>query len=58
MQVGGPPRSPVKGLVTSEHIYRGILDCFSNTYKEAGIRGLYHGVGMILPCEIIGEAKL
>lgn len=45
-QVVGSPKLNVKGLVHSEQVYRGIVDCFSKTYKEAGIRGLYRGVGM------------
>ncbi|XP_058206646.1 mitochondrial carrier protein CoAc2 [Rhododendron vialii] len=43
-QVVGSPKLNVKGLVHSEQVYRGIVDCFSKTYKEAGIRGLYRGV--------------
>ncbi|KAK4797711.1 hypothetical protein SAY86_030037 [Trapa natans] len=57
-QVGGSLKSSITGLVNSERVYAGILDCFSKTYKEAGIRGLYRGVGMILQCVIIEEAKL
>lgn len=47
VQVVGSSNSSVKGVLGSEQVYRGILDCFSTTYKEAGIRGLYRGVGMI-----------
>ncbi|KAF7147173.1 hypothetical protein RHSIM_Rhsim03G0234000 [Rhododendron simsii] len=43
-QVVGSPKLNVKGLVHSEQVYRGIVDCFFKTYKEAGIRGLYRGV--------------
>ncbi|PKI62044.1 hypothetical protein CRG98_017417 [Punica granatum] len=43
-QVGGSAKLPIKGLLSSEQVYRGILDCFSKTYREAGIRGLYRGV--------------
>ncbi|XP_056166589.1 mitochondrial carrier protein CoAc2 isoform X1 [Syzygium oleosum] len=43
-QVVGSSNSSVKGVLGSEQVYRGILDCFSTTYKEAGIRGLYRGV--------------
>nr|KAJ0194418.1 hypothetical protein LSAT_V11C800439090 [Lactuca sativa] len=30
--------------MSSEHAFRGIKDCFSRTYRDAGIRGLYRGV--------------
>ncbi|KAK1413869.1 hypothetical protein QVD17_29605 [Tagetes erecta] len=43
-QVVDPPKSNVKGSLTSEHAFRGIVDCFRKTYKEAGMRGLYRGV--------------
>ncbi|KAH7855141.1 hypothetical protein Vadar_021681 [Vaccinium darrowii] len=43
-QVVGSSKLNVKGLVHSEQVYKGIVDCFSKTYKEAGIRGLYRGV--------------
>ncbi|KAF5945675.1 hypothetical protein HYC85_015903 [Camellia sinensis] len=43
-QVAGPSKLNVKGLVHSDQVYRGIVDCFSKTYKESGIRGLYRGV--------------
>ncbi|EOY30509.1 Grave disease carrier protein, putative [Theobroma cacao] len=43
-QVVGPPKINVKGVVSTEQIYRGILDCFSKTYKGSGLRGLYRGV--------------
>ncbi|KAL7240025.1 hypothetical protein ACSBR2_005818 [Camellia fascicularis] len=43
-QVVGPSKLNVKGLVHSDQVYRGIVDCFSKTYKESGIRGLYRGV--------------
>nr|GMC63539.1 mitochondrial substrate carrier family protein P-like [Ipomoea batatas] len=43
-QVIESPKLNVKGLVPGEQIYKGIRDCFSKTYKEAGIRGLYRGV--------------
>lgn len=42
----GSSKLNVKGLVDIEQVYKGILDCFSKTYKESGIRGLYRGVGM------------
>ena len=45
MQVVGPPKINVKGVVNTEQIYSGILDCFSKTYKRSGLRGLYRGVG-------------
>uniref|UniRef100_A0A5B7C1Q3 Graves disease carrier protein n=1 Tax=Davidia involucrata TaxID=16924 RepID=A0A5B7C1Q3_DAVIN len=43
-QVVGSSKLSVKGLVHAEQVYKGILDCFSKTYKEAGMRGLYRGV--------------
>ncbi|XP_074269466.1 mitochondrial carrier protein CoAc2 [Silene latifolia] len=43
-QVVGSSKSNVKGLVNHEQVYKGILDCFSKTHKEAGLRGLYRGV--------------
>lgn len=43
-QVVGSPKLSVQGIVNNEQIYKGILDCFSKTYKEAGFRGLYRGV--------------
>lgn len=45
-QVVGPPEINVVGVVNREQVYRGILDCFSKTYKVSGLRGLYRGVGM------------
>lgn len=46
MQVVGSSKLNSQMLIKNELIYKGILDCFSKTYKEAGIRGLYRGVGM------------
>lgn len=46
VQVADSSKLNVKGLVPGEQVYKGIRDCFSKTYKEAGIRGLYRGVGM------------
>lgn len=45
VQVVGPPKINVKGLVNTEQFYTGIRDCFSKTYKGSGLRGLYRGVG-------------
>ncbi|KAL6984677.1 Mitochondrial carrier protein CoAc2 [Sarracenia purpurea var. burkii] len=44
-QVVGSSKLNIKGLLHIEEVYKGILDCFSKTYKEAGVRGLYRGVG-------------
>ncbi|KAI3814503.1 hypothetical protein L1987_14143 [Smallanthus sonchifolius] len=43
-QVVDPPKLNAKGAINSEHAFRGIRDCFTKTYKEAGMRGLYRGV--------------
>ncbi|KAD2393818.1 hypothetical protein R6Q59_013342 [Mikania micrantha] len=43
-QVVDPPELNVKGAKVSEHAFRGIRDCFTRTYKETGMRGLYRGV--------------
>ncbi|KAL6330982.1 hypothetical protein AAG906_009410 [Vitis piasezkii] len=42
-QVVGSTKLNIKGIVHAEQAYRGILDCFSKTYREAGVRGLYRG---------------
>ncbi|KAM7275031.1 hypothetical protein ACFE04_016897 [Oxalis oulophora] len=42
-QVVSSPKLKVQGLVKGEQVYKGILDCFSKTHKEAGVRGLYRG---------------
>ncbi|KAL2480257.1 Mitochondrial substrate carrier family protein [Abeliophyllum distichum] len=34
----------VKGLIPKEQVYRGIWNCFSKIWQEAGIKGLYRGV--------------
>ena len=47
VKVVGSPKLNVKGLLPNEQVYKGILDCFSKTYKEAGVRGLYRGVGKL-----------
>ncbi|GLU10025.1 hypothetical protein SLE2022_268540 [Rubroshorea leprosula] len=38
------PKMNVQGLLSGEQVYKGIFDCFSKTYKESGVRGLYRGV--------------
>lgn len=43
-QVVDSSKLSVQALANNEHLYKGILHCFSKTYKEAGIRGLYRGV--------------
>lgn len=45
LQVVGSTKLNIKGIVHAEQAYRGILDCFSKTYREAGVRGLYRGGG-------------
>lgn len=48
LQVVGLPKLNVHGVANTQHIYKGIVDCFSMTYREAGLRGLYRGVGINL----------
>ncbi|XP_068336482.1 mitochondrial carrier protein CoAc2 [Pyrus communis] len=43
-QVVGSQKLNAQGVLNSQQIYKGILDCFSMTYREAGLRGLYRGV--------------
>lgn len=43
-QVVGSPKLNVPGVIAAEQVYKGISDCFSKTYREAGLRGLYRGV--------------
>lgn len=43
-EVVGTPKLNVKGMIPSEEAYKGIVDCFSKTYRGAGLRGLYRGV--------------
>ncbi|KAK3210531.1 hypothetical protein Dsin_015237 [Dipteronia sinensis] len=43
-QVVDSSKMNLQGLVRSEQVYKGIVDCFSKTYKESGLRGLYRGV--------------
>ncbi|KAL4589549.1 hypothetical protein LXL04_002457 [Taraxacum kok-saghyz] len=42
--VDSSPKLNNKVSIVSDHAYRGIKDCFSRTYREAGMRGLYRGV--------------
>lgn len=46
VQIVGSAKLNAKTVLKNENIYKGIIDCFSKTYKEAGIRGLYRGVGI------------
>ncbi|XP_073034399.1 mitochondrial carrier protein CoAc2-like isoform X2 [Primulina eburnea] len=46
-QVVEPLKRSVEGLAMRESVYKGIRDCFSKTYKEAGVRGLYRGAGLL-----------
>nr|POF18379.1 graves disease carrier protein [Quercus suber] len=43
-EVVGSSKLNAQMPIKNELVYKGILDCFSKTYKEAGIRGLYRGV--------------
>ncbi|PON53205.1 Mitochondrial substrate/solute carrier [Trema orientale] len=49
LQVVDSSKLSVQGLANNEQVYTGILDCFSKTYKGAGIRGLYCSVGLLGP---------
>jgi hypothetical protein len=44
MQVVGSSNLNARTVPQNEKVYKGILDCFSKTRKEAGFRGLYRGV--------------
>ncbi|CAL9195367.1 unnamed protein product [Musa hybrid cultivar] len=45
-QVVGSSRVKNRGSYhSSEHVYRGILDCILKMYRKNGLRGLYRGVG-------------
>lgn len=46
VQVVEPSQLNVKSHVPRDVVYKGIRDCFSKIYKDAGVRGLYRGVGM------------
>ncbi|GMY36264.1 mitochondrial carrier protein CoAc2 [Fagus crenata] len=43
-QVVGSAKLNAQMVIKNELLYKGIVDCFSKTYREAGIRGLYRGV--------------
>ncbi|XP_059432372.1 mitochondrial carrier protein CoAc2 isoform X2 [Corylus avellana] len=43
-QVVGSSNLNAQSVPKNEKVYKGILDCFSKTRKEAGFRGLYRGV--------------
>lgn len=47
VQVVESSKTAVKMHVQKDIVYNGIRDCFSKIYKEAGMRGLYRGVGML-----------
>ncbi|MED6147340.1 Mitochondrial carrier protein CoAc2, variant 2 [Stylosanthes scabra] len=47
-QVVSPEKLNVSGMVHHEQVYRGILDCFTKTYREGGVRGLYRGIAPTL----------
>ncbi|ESR64666.1 hypothetical protein WN944_001083 [Citrus x changshan-huyou] len=42
-QIVDSSKKNFQGVVSAEHVYRGIRDCFRQTYKESGLRGLYRG---------------
>ncbi|XP_044462958.1 mitochondrial carrier protein CoAc2 [Mangifera indica] len=42
-QIVGSPKRNLQVVVSAEQVYKGIVDCFRKTYKEAGLRGLYRG---------------
>ena len=46
LQVVESSKTAVQRHARKDIIYHGIRDCFSRIYKEAGMRGLYRGVGM------------
>lgn len=46
MQIVGSPKRNLQVVVSAEQVYKGIVDCFRKTYKEAGLRGLYRGAGI------------
>lgn len=46
VQVVESSKLAVKRHAQRDLVYKGIRDCFSKIYKEAGLRGLYRGVGM------------
>ncbi|KZV58041.1 graves disease carrier protein [Dorcoceras hygrometricum] len=48
VQVVEPLKRSIEGRVMGEAVYNGIRDCFSKTYKEAGVRGLYRGAAPTL----------
>ncbi|KAL3642984.1 Mitochondrial carrier protein CoAc2 [Castilleja foliolosa] len=43
-QVVGSSKLSVQSKAPMDLVYKGIRDCFSSIYKEAGVRGLYRGV--------------
>ncbi|KAL8040332.1 hypothetical protein ABFX02_10G090600 [Erythranthe guttata] len=43
-QVVEPSKLNIKSSASKDVVYKGIRDCFSNIYKDAGLRGLYRGV--------------
>ncbi|XP_062148584.1 mitochondrial carrier protein CoAc2 isoform X2 [Alnus glutinosa] len=46
-QVVGSSNLNAQSVLTNGKVYKGILDCFSKTRNEGGIRGLYRGVGLL-----------
>ncbi|KAK7245516.1 hypothetical protein RIF29_40362 [Crotalaria pallida] len=47
-QIVSPTKLNASGMIHSEQVYKGILDCFAKTYKEGGFRSLYRGVAPTL----------
>lgn len=58
MQIVDSSKKNFQGVVSAEHVYRGIRDCFRQTYKESGLRGLYRGAGMFIKTACLRTAVI
>lgn len=59
LQVVDPSKLSVKGHFPKEVAYKGIRDCFSKIFKEAGVKGLYRGVGMFSePDDLVSKLSI